>query len=260
MDIKASVIDAHAHCGVLDRLPDQSFTAYHSCVRRSEIGAVVMFSPVMEIYDRYEPHFKDSPEWRQRRQRSNQYLLTIGARDLRVIPYFFIWNDFAVDQLTGQHCGIKWHRHADEPVYHYEEKKCQKAIDLIRRRNLPVVLEEELSNTIGFINDIAPGVPVIIPHLGGLNGGYRAIAENRLWEKRDVYTDTALAPEREIRAYIETYGHDRILFGSDFPFGDPVEELSKIKGLGLSKAAEKALLGGNLKALLAGVKEKIQDR
>ena len=37
--------------------------------------------------------------------------LTLGSSDLKVIPYFFIWNDFAVDQLKPQHKGIKWHRH-----------------------------------------------------------------------------------------------------------------------------------------------------
>ena len=38
---------------------------------------------------------------------------------------------------------------------------------------------------------------------------------------------------------------------SDFPFGDPKCELSKIKGLQLPSEQEEALLGGNLKRLLA---------
>lgn len=95
---------------------------------------------------------------------------------LMVISYFFIWNDFAVDQLKPQHRGIKWHRHSDEPVYHYDDPKCLKAIDEIRRRKMPVVLEEENKNTIRFIKEIAVGVRVIIPHLGLLNGGSQGLA------------------------------------------------------------------------------------
>jgi hypothetical protein len=38
---------------------------------------------------------------------------------------------------------------------------------------MPVVLEEEFENTIRFINELAIGVNVIIPHLDLLNGGYK---------------------------------------------------------------------------------------
>jgi hypothetical protein len=81
----------------------QSYEDYCSQFHDSGIEAVVMFSPVMEIYDRYSPNFEDNDEWQQRRKISNEYLLKIGNSDLAVIPYFFIWNDFAVDQLKLQH-------------------------------------------------------------------------------------------------------------------------------------------------------------
>ena len=74
-------------------------------------------------------------------------MLTIGSSDLKVIPYFFIWNDFAVNQLKSQHKGIKWHRHPHEPVYRYDNPRCKEAIDEINRRNMPVVLEEEFENS-----------------------------------------------------------------------------------------------------------------
>ncbi|MBW2489522.1 MAG: amidohydrolase family protein, partial [Deltaproteobacteria bacterium] len=189
-------------------------------------------------------------DWQQRRKLSNEYLLTIGKPDLKVIPYFFIWNDFAINQLKLKHKGIKWHRHPNEPVYHYDDPQCKKAIDEIKRRNMPVVLEEEFENSLFFINELAVGAKIIIPHLGLLNGGYHAFVEHGVWDKPNIYADTALASPHEIKDYIENFGHDRILFGSDFPFGDPNEELCKILDLSISVEKKELILGLNLKRLL----------
>ncbi len=245
-----SIIDAHAHCGIQDRFPPQSFEDYYNLAKGSGIEGVVMFSPVMEIYDRYDHGFEDNDAWRQRRKKSNEYLLAIDHSGLNVIPYFFIWNDFAVDQLTPRHKGIKWHRHSDEPIYHYDDPRCRRAIEQIRHRNMPVVLEEELVNTIRFIDEIAVGVRTIIPHLGLLNGGYKAISNTGLWERPNVYTDTALASQYEISDYINTYGCERMLFGSDFPFGNPQSELVKILNLNIPEEKKAMILGLNLKNLI----------
>ena len=105
---------------------------------------------------------------------------------MTVYPYFFIWNDFAVEQLSAAHCGIKWHRHADEPVYRYDDPRCRSALAEIRRRGLPVVLEEEFGQTVRFIRELAHGITVIIPHLGMLNGGFRSIAEAGLSEQENI--------------------------------------------------------------------------
>jgi predicted TIM-barrel fold metal-dependent hydrolase len=116
---------------------------------------------------------------------------------------------------------------------------------------MPVVLEEEFENTIRFINEIAVGVKVIIPHLGLLNGGYDTISKNGIWERPNVYTDTALASQYEITDYINRYGCERMLFGSDFPFGDPKRELSKIQNLQIAEEKKDMILSLNLKRLLA---------
>ena len=248
-----SVIDAHAHCGVMDRSAPQCFEDYAREVAETDIHGAALFSPVMEIYDRYDFHFTDTPAWQLRRQESNAYLLSLKPADFVVYPYFFIWNDFAVDQLTPRHCGIKWHRHAGEPVYSYHDPRCRAALEEIQNRNLPIVLEEEFHNTLRFVRDLAKGATVIIPHLGLLNGGFRSIAEAGLWERENVWADTALASRHEIDEYIRRYGHLRLLFGSDFPFGTPSDELRKVRSLGLGPEAEAAVLGGNFMRLQARV-------
>ena len=248
------VIDAHAHCGVMDRSWPQSFEDYARQATGTDIQGVAAFSPVMEIYDRYDPFFVDTPVWQQRREASNAHLLSLSTGPMTVYPYFFIWNDFAVDQLTRDHCGIKWHRHPGEPVYVYDDPRCQRALGEIRRRNLPVIFEEELENTIRFIRDLACGITVIIPHLGMLNGGFQAIARAELWAEENVWADTALAGSDEIREYIRTYGHERLMFGTDFPFGDPVAELAKVRRLGLDPVVETAVLGGNFMRLQSRIR------
>jgi uncharacterized protein len=245
------VIDGHAHCGRQSRCPPQTFEDYLKQASGSAISGVVMFPPVMEIYDRYDPDFEDDAGWREKRRKANSYLLNLDTADFRVFPFFFIWNDFAVDQLSPVHRGIKWHRHPDEPHYRYDDARCATAIEEIRRRNLPVCLEEELPFTLDFIDRIAPGVRVIIPHCGLLNGGYESLVESGIWRRPEVFTDTALAPPHVILDYVERYGHERVFFGSDFPFGHPQGELLKILRLGLTGEVTSAIVGSTVRRLLA---------
>ena len=251
MKTSANIIDAHAHCGIQDTFTCQSLEDYISSIKGSGIQGAVMFPPVIEIYDRHNPDFEDSAYWRNRRMEANRYVENLQPGSFRIIPYFFIWNDFAVDQISDRHKGIKWHRHMDEPVYHYDTEECRKAIDTIRDLRMPIVYEEELDNTLDFINRIAKDIRIIIPHLGALNGSYHALKRYGIWEHPLVYTDTALAGTAEIRDYIREFGTQRILFGSDFPFGDPKRELSKIFDLTLPPEQENAILAGNLKYLLS---------
>jgi len=106
------------------------------------------------------------------------------------------------------------------------------------------------SYSLFFINELAVGVKVIIPHMGLLNGGYGAFVKKGIWDNPNVYADTALASSNDIKDYIENFGYDRILFGSDFPFGDPKEELCKIQDLSIHQQKKDMILGHNLRRLL----------
>jgi len=54
------IIDAHVHCGIQDKFPPQSYDDYFSVISGSGIMEAVMFPPVMEVYDRYDPDFTDT--------------------------------------------------------------------------------------------------------------------------------------------------------------------------------------------------------
>lgn len=243
-------LDAHVHCGIQDTNYLQAFEDYLLSIKGSPIIGASLFSPIIEIYNRWNTEFKDTPEWQQKRKLSNEYLLTINTNGFEAFPFLFIWNDFAIEDLTEQHRGIKWHRHANEPVYHYDDPRCLRAVKEIRKRNLPVIFEEELSNTIRFVEKLASQVVVIIPHMGFLNGGYRVLVRYGVFKRPNVYVDTSLASTGEIMDYIDRYGHERILFGSDFPFGNPHSELDKILRLPISQEKREAIAGLNLQRLM----------
>ncbi|HAY22587.1 MAG TPA: amidohydrolase, partial [Desulfobacterales bacterium] len=69
------------------------------------------------------------------------------------------------------------------------------------------------------------------------------------WRRPQVYADTALAALPEIKDFIRRFGADRLLFGSDYPFGAPGAELDKILRLNLPEAQTQAILGDNFRRL-----------
>jgi hypothetical protein len=235
------VLDAHAHCGLT--LP---FTDLIREWESGNIGGGVVFSPVEEIYDRHNWRFIDSEEYRKSRRRVHKYLLEIAAGK-QIYPYFFVWNDFS--PVPEEFLGVKWHRHPNEPVYQYKSPQCDAAIEQICARHLPVVLEEEFANTLDFVRRIAERTIVVIPHMGGLNGGYSRLKNIGVFENPKVWVDTSLSSVREIADFVESYGTDRMMFGSDYPFGIPSREKEKVLQV-LSGNDLRAVLGKNLQKLL----------
>lgn len=237
------VLDSHTHCG---------FTVpFDSLSREWQEGAIdggVVFPPVEEIYDRYDPSFTDSDEYRGSRVSVHRHLLKLAQRP-RVFPYFFVWNDFSA--VPQGFVGIKWHRHAGEPTYAYTAAGCSRLIEEICEKRLPIVLEEEFHNTLSFIERIAGRTVVVIPHMGMLNGGYYRLKNAGIFRGPMVWVDTALAGRDQIADFADAYGTDRIMFGSDYPFGTPAHEKDKLLHL-FSGADLAGVLSGNLMRLLGG--------
>jgi hypothetical protein len=236
------VLDGHAHCGFTVPFEELSIEW-----QQGGIDGGVVFSPVEEIYDRYDPFFTDSTAYRQSRRSVHDYLLRIGAQD-HIYPYFFVWNDFP--SVPRGFVGIKWHRHSGEPVYAYDAPGCKRAIEGICEKHLPVVLEEEFHNTLSFLQRIAGRTVVIIPHMGGLNGGYFRLKKAGIFESPSVWVDTALAGRAEVEDFAENFGPERIIFGSDYPFGVPAYEKQRLDRI-FSGNDLTAVLAGNLLRLLA---------
>jgi len=106
-----------------------------------------------------------------------------------------------------------------------------------------------------------PGLRVLLAHGGGVLPALRGrLAHEQTIHPpgRDVrsavrsfYVDTVVHDSGVLRGLVEFFGADRVLLGSDYPFDMGVERPAEIvRGLGLSREAEAAILGGNAAALL----------
>ena len=239
------IIDSHVHCGVQN--VSWGWEKVQPLLKNAGIRGAGLIPPVEDIYDRDDPRFLDSPEWQAARRRAHDYLLALNDPEIDIFPYFFVWNDFAREDLGPEYAAIKWHRHAGEPEYRYGDPRCREFIEAAREKKRPILLEETFENTLNFLDKLAPHSPVILPHLGGLNGGYEALEKTGVWERPQVYADTALAPLREIKAYIWRYGTERLIFGSDHPFGSPATELNQILSLNLPEGQTQAILADNFR-------------
>uniref|UniRef100_A0A7C3V1U9 Metal-dependent hydrolase n=1 Tax=Desulfobacca acetoxidans TaxID=60893 RepID=A0A7C3V1U9_9BACT len=242
------IIDGHLHCGC--QHVSWLWEDLRPLLELAGIKGAGLIPPVEDVYDRYDPDFTDAPEWQDSRRRAHRYLLDLKDPDIVIYPYFFVWNDFAWEDLGPEFVAIKWHRHDIEPPYHYDDPRCREFLEAVQARKLPILLEETFYNTLFFIEKLLPpGVPVVIPHLGNLSGGYRTLDRAGLWELPQVHADTALAGRNDIEAYLSRYGHSRLIFGSDYPFGLPSHELRKILDLDLPKEQAQAVLGDNFRRL-----------
>ncbi|MGQ9689258.1 MAG: amidohydrolase family protein [Desulfobaccales bacterium] len=240
------IIDSHLHCGC--QQVSWVWEDLRSLLLAAGIRGAGLIPPVEDIYDRYDPAFTDAPAWQASRRRAHRYLLDLQDAEIAVYRYFFVWNDFAYEELGPEFVAVKWHRHANEPRYQYDAPRCQGFLEAVRRRGIPILLEETFNNTLFFLEKLLPeGVPLIIPHLGGLNGGYAALERAGVWGLPQVYADTALAAGSELEDYLGRYGHRRLLFGSDYPFGHPAYELAKVRRLNLSPEQAQAVLGDNFR-------------
>jgi predicted TIM-barrel fold metal-dependent hydrolase len=216
------ILDAHVHCG-----NTLKFINIYNEWKRAGIAGGVMFPPVEEIYDRYNQAFTDSSFYRESRKKVHEYLYEIADQNENIYIYFFVWNDF--EKPWKGFSGIKWHRHSNEPHYEYSSEKCKKLIEHVKSNGIPVLIEEEFSNTIDFLKSINGKAPVVIPHLGFLNGGYLKLKSEGIFQESNVFADTALADYHEIEDFVSNFGAEKLFFGSDYPFGSPYHELSKVR-------------------------------
>jgi aminocarboxymuconate-semialdehyde decarboxylase len=118
----------------------------------------------------------------------------------------------------------------------------------------------------GGVFDRHPRLRVVLYHAGGtfpaliarLQAGYERIAEARAGAARPpmqyldrFWLDTITFERTWLRQLVERFGAERFVLGSDYPLplgpGDPAGE---VRALGLDRASETAILGGNARGLL----------
>ena len=96
-----------------------------------------------------------------------------------------------------------------------------------------------------------PSLTLICAHFGGYSEWDPAVEQ---LADTNVFVDTSssarfLPPER-IRALIDAYGEDRVLFGTDYPMWTAQPEIDLLLSLGLSDTALRKIFSENLARLL----------
>jgi hypothetical protein len=182
----------------------------------------------------------------------NVRLLDETKRVKSFIPYHYIRENYDIngfDPIPGEYYGGKWHwmRGWQDTASNYkvlDDPALPGLIEKLRKINKPIVFEEDLDFTVKFV-DMADGVTLIIPHLGLLGGNpYDFLRAFK--NKESIYFDTALASRDQILRFVETIGPERVLFGSDVPFGSMRSELDKILSLSVSREDKEMLLYKNV--------------
>jgi len=152
--------------------------------------------------------------------------------------------------------GIKVHRH--------DARISREICDSAREFGVPVLYDVvgEVS-ACELLAQEYPDVNFIIPHLGSFADDWDAQLAflDHLARHPNIYTDTSgvrrfdLLEQAVLRA-----GARKILFGTDGPWLHPAVELAKVRALNLPPNEERAILGGNLLRLTAGMAPRLEFR
>lgn len=99
--------------------------------------------------------------------------------------------------------------------------------------------------------DLFPQLRIIAAHLGGWSVYDEAV---ELLKDANCYFDISscmgfLSP-KQMEKYINAYGTDRILFGSDFPIGDPVKEVESFLRINLTTDEREKIAFRNAEIIL----------
>lgn len=101
------------------------------------------------------------------------------------------------------------------------------------------------------IAKLYPKMKVILAHMGGTHPdlSFPAIEASR--EINNVYTDTSQTRQIVVlKRGIERLGAERILFGTDLPWGEYLQNIVGIISLGLDESTENKILRENFKKLV----------
>jgi hypothetical protein len=169
------------------------------------------------------------------------------GREPSFLPYFYIREDFP--RIPAEYYGGKWHwmRGVQDAASNYkvlDDPELPGLIADLTRIGKPIVFEEELAFTQRFV-EMAPGLPLIIPHLGMLGGSPMDFLRS-FRDKEYIYFDTALSTTGTIQEFVTTIGPERVLFAADVPFGDMRHELSKVLALSIPDSEKELVLSGNI--------------
>jgi uncharacterized protein len=129
-------------------------------------------------------------------------------------------------------------------------------VEEARRARVPVLIHTghspfSLPWSVGELAENFPDVKIVMLHMGDGHGVYMEAAINVAKKMDNIYLETSRMPNgSKIREAMTVVGKDRVMYGSDIPFGDPVVEIVKGTALKLSDEEFELYFYRNAKSLL----------
>ena len=190
------------------------------------------------------------PSYAEDGDEANRMVLEICRKHDEFLPIFCL--NAELPKPSSEFVAIKWHwvggvSDVSSNYRTLERKDLPDFVDYVADLNLPLIFEEELDFTKRFV-DKFPELTLILPHLGAL-GGMPLDFLGTFREHDNIYFDTSLASPATIMRFVEGVGAERVLFGSDVPFGSIKNEVRKVRGLEFERQELRLLLRENAERL-----------
>ena len=243
------IIDAHVHIG-RRHLPIEQV---QEVLDNAGVERAVIFA---------DPESADIPD-------DNRYVLEVAGRTEH-IPFFYIggnaysgnrpFPDLPDPEVLVPYKGIKWHCWFT-PAHDFgggplglgpeqirealTETGMKSLMDKVGEMGIPVNFEEHFEVTVQFV-ELYPDISIIIPHLGGLNGGTDSVLA-AVGDRGNVRFDVSLAWITE--ELIGRYGSKKFLSGSDYPYGNPSWGIERVRELKISEEEKEDLFSRNILSL-----------
>jgi predicted TIM-barrel fold metal-dependent hydrolase len=238
------IVDAHCHAGRGDKMTAPWNTAaplgkYLARAKAAGIGCTIVLPAFHTDYDAANTELAQIVMRHPRRLIGFAFVHPVRNRGniLKMVSH-------AVKQWGFR--GIKVHGADALPT----RELCEAA----RRCGVPILAD--VTGRTYVIDMFAPEYPdvdFIIPHLGSFADDWRAQQQvvDKIARYPNVYADTSGVRRFDyLVEAVNRAGPEKLIFGSDGPWLHPGLELQKIRLLGLPKAKEDMVLGGNILRLL----------
>ncbi len=246
------VIDGHTHFATRGRgLPPCTVEELLSVMDGNGIDAVVTCAPYSSIgndrtYDEANEFIAGSMEEAPGR--------IIGF--VRVNPHLQENALQSVKEAVGKQGfrGVKFHPRNEAFAINSEELAFPIA-ELASKLGVPILIHTGEPDTYGFaqptlVGDLAdsfPDLTLIVGHMG------KRLYEDAILVARwfeNIILETSFRSPRDITRAVKRVGADRVVYGSDMPFGLPEIEMMKISLCEIPDEEKEMLLGANMARIL----------
>ena len=250
------IIDAHVHLGLPDfcTVSETDFK-YNLCCTYDEVVSLMDAHNVDRVIALPIPHYQfDS-------QKTNNYVLeAYNHYPDRFIPFCRIDEELDTNLNRRGFRGVKLHLVYEE----FDVKKNKHYLQIIEDANVPLIVHAKFKSKVKQIEEIlkyAPNLTIILAHMGrGHLYTGEQVVENAIGLKKysNVYVDTSTVGDiQAIVNCVEILGIDRVVYGSDFPFGkeflegdyDYSEDISLLQQAFTPEQAEK-IFSSNIENIL----------